>query len=137
MIQTETEISTRLKGMLQIKINFPSLISSKAVISKIPDEYSSDIVEIINKYSRPIGNRICNYNKVLEDMSIEDINDNSPCVCERNYTHLKVRDFIYSPVDHVVTGNVNILDKLDNFEQLEKVMKYGRIEMKNFSCQTV
>ena len=121
-------------------INFPSLISSKAVISKIPDEYSSDIVEIINKYSRPIGNRICNYNKVLEDMSIEDINDNSPCVCEHNYTHLKVRDFIYSPVGHVVTGNVDILDKLDNFEQLKKVMKYGykfRIQNSNVSWEMI
>lgn len=121
--------------MLDI-INFSSLISSKDVVSKIPDRYSNDKIEIINKYCRPIGSRICNYNRVLEDLSVEDINDNSPCVCERNYTHAKVREFIYSPVGHVVTGNINVLDKLDNFEQLKRVIQYGykyRIQNSNVS----
>ena len=121
-------------------INFSSLVSSKSVISKIPDGYTNDKIEIINSYCRPIGSRICNYNRLLENLSVDSINDNSPCVCERNHTHNKVREFIYSPVSHVVTGNINILDKLGNFEQLKRVMQYGykyRIQHSNVTWRKI
>ena len=50
---------------------------------------------------------------------------NSPGICERNNTHNKVREFIYSPVGHVVTGNLGIIDKLGNFDQLKSVIQMG------------
>ena len=106
-------------------INVQSIISSAAVKSKIPIEYEDHKVEIIYKYNKPIGNIICNYNMFLDSLSKEDIMENSPCICERDNSHLKVREFIYSPVGHVVTGNIDILDKLDNFNELKKVVKYG------------
>ena len=87
-------------------INISSLISARDVKSKIPEEYCDYDIEIINKYNNPIGSRICNYNKILENLSEDDINDNRPRICERNSTHNKVREFIYSPVGHVVTGNL-------------------------------
>ena len=99
-------------------INISSLISARDVKSKIPEEYCDYDIEIINKY-KPIGSRICNYNRILENLS-EDDNDNRPCICERNSTHNKVREFIYSPVGHVVTGNLGIVDKLGNFDQLKR-----------------
>ena len=123
--QNKVRVKLNFSSKMLDIINFSSLISSKAVISKIPDDYSNDKIEIINSYSKPIGNRICNYNRLLDDLSIECINDNSPCICERNHTHHKVRDFIYSPVGHVVTGNINILDKLGNLDQLKNVIQYG------------
>ena len=106
-------------------INISSLISSKEVVAKIPEEYYDYKIEVIYKYNKPIGSRICNYNKILEGIMEDDINDNSLCICERNNTHRKVREFIYSPVGHVVTGDVNIVDKLGNFDQLKRVIQFG------------
>ena len=106
-------------------INISSLISARDVKSKIPEEYCDYDIEIINKYNNPIGSRICNYNKILENLSEDDINDNRPCICERNSTHNKVREFIYSPVGHVVTGNLGIVDKLGNLDQLKRVLQLG------------
>ena len=100
-------------------INISSLISARDVKSKIPEEYCDYDIEIINKYNNPIGSRICNYNKISENLSEDDINDNRPCICERNSTHNKVREFIYSPMGHVVTGNLGIVDKLGNLDQLK------------------
>ena len=61
----------------------------------------------------------------MENLSEDDINDNRPCICERNSTHNKVREFIYSPVGHVVTGNLGIVDKLGNLDQLKRVLQLG------------
>ena len=44
-------------------------------------------------------------------------------ICERNSSHNKVREFIYSPVGHVVTGNLGIVDKLGNLDQLKRVLQ--------------
>ena len=110
--------------MLDI-INISSLISCNVVASKIPEDYYKYKIEVINQYNKPIGSRICNYNRILEELSEDDINDNSPCICERNNTHRKVREYIYSPVGHVVTGNLSIVDKLGNFDHLNKVMQFG------------
>ena len=96
-------------------INISSLISARDVKSKIPEEYCDYDIEIINKYN----------NKILENLSEDDINDNCPCICERNSTHNKVREFIYSPVGHVVTGNLGIVDKLGNLDQLKRVLQLG------------
>ena len=49
-------------------INISSLISARDVKSKFPEEYC-DYIEIINKY-KPIGNSICNYNRILENLSV-------------------------------------------------------------------
>ena len=106
-------------------INISSLISARDVKFKIPEEYCDYDIEIINKYNNPIGSRTCNYNKILENLSEDDINDNRPCICERNTTHNNVREFIYSPVGHVVTGNLGIVDKLGNLDQLKRVLQLG------------
>ena len=65
-------------------INISSLISARDVKSEILEEYCDYDFEIINKYNNPIGSRICNYNKILENLSEDDINDNRPCICKRN-----------------------------------------------------
>ena len=106
-------------------ISISSLISARNVKCKIPEEYCDHDTEIINKYNKPIGSRICNHNRILENLSEDDINDNRPCICERNITHNKVREFIYSPVSHVVTGNLDIVDKVGNFDQLKRVIQLG------------
>ena len=61
----------------------------------------------------------------MEDLTEQDILNNYQCICERNNSHRKIREFIYAPVSHVITGNLNILDKLDNYNQLKQVMKFG------------
>ena len=107
------------------RINIQSLLSCNKIKSKIPQEYKEYKIEIIHKYTKPIGNLICNYNKVLEDLSEHDILNNYRCKCERYDNHRNIGEFIYAPVGHVVTGNLNILDKLGNYDQLKQVMKYG------------
>ena len=102
-----------------------SLISARDVKFKIPEEYCDYDIEMIDKYNQPIDSHICNYNRILENLSQDDINDNRPCICERTSTHNKVREFIYSPVGHVITGNLNIVDKLGNFDQLKRVIQLG------------
>ena len=106
-------------------INIQSLLSSNKIKSKIPQDYKEFKIEVIHKYCNPIGNRICNYNKFLEDLTEHDILNNNRCICERNDNHRNIREFIYAPVGHVITGNLNILDKLNNYNQLKQVMKYG------------
>ena len=61
----------------------------------------------------------------MEDLTEQDILNNNRCICERNNSHRKLREFIYAPVGHVITGDLNILDRLDNYNQLKQVMKYG------------
>ena len=130
IVRGKLEYSSRILDI----INVPAIISSKDIKSKIPEEYDKCKVEVIYRYNKPIGSRICNYNKFLENITEQDIMNNSPCICERNNNHNKVRDFIYSPVGHVVTGNINMLDKIGNYDQLKKIMKYGyKYRLQNFS----
>ena len=72
-------------------INISGLLSSREVKSKIPEKYNEFKIEVINKYNKPIGSRICNYNEVLDNLSEDDINDNSPCICERTNMHRNIR----------------------------------------------
>ena len=106
-------------------INIQSLLSSNRIRSKIPHNYKENKIEIIHKYNKPIGNHICNYNKFLENLTEQDILNNNRCICERNDSNRRMGEFIYAPVSHVITGNLNILDKLGNYNQLKQVMKYG------------
>ena len=106
-------------------INIHSMLSSNKIKSKIPQNYKVGDIKVIHKYNHPIGNRICNYNRCLENLTEDDILDNYRCICERNNNHRNIGEFVYAPVGHVITGNLNILDKLGNYNQLKQVMKYG------------
>ena len=64
-------------------IAISSHISIRDVISKI-QEYCNYDIKIINNHNKPIVRSICNYNRTLENLSKDDINDNSQCICERN-----------------------------------------------------
>ena len=136
-IRVKLEYSSKLLDI----INISGIISSKDVKSKIPDEYENCNIEVINRYNKPIGSRICNYSKVLNNLSDGDIiNDNGPCICEIEGDQFNIRDFIYSPAGHVVTGNLNIVDKFGNFDQLKKVLKFGykyRIQRQNVTWRKI
>ena len=68
----------------------------------------------------------------MENLSEDGINDNNPCICERNSTHNKVREFIYSPVGHVVTGNLGIVDKLVTLKSYRLQLGYKyRVQSSN------
>ena len=49
-------------------ISMSSLISTRDVKSKIPKEYCYYHIEIINRFNKPIGSRICTYNRILENL---------------------------------------------------------------------
>ena len=106
LILTEIKLVKLNYSSKILDINISSLISARDVKSKIPEEYCDYDIEII--IYKPIDSCICNYNRILENLSEDDINDNSPCICERNSTHNIIREFINSPVGHVVTGNQDI-----------------------------
>ena len=120
-------------------INISSLISARAVKSKIAEEYCNYDIEIMNKY-KPMGSHICNYYRILENLLEDDINDNSPCIFERNSTHSKVREFIYSPVGHVATGNILLINWV-TFDQLKRViMQLGykyRVQSANVTWERI
>ena len=120
-IRVKLEYSSKIIDL----INIHSLLSSNKIKSKIPQNYKKHKIEIIHKYNKPIGNIICNYNKFLENLNEQDILNNNRCICERNNSHDKIREFIYAPAGHVVTGDLNILDSLENYNQLKQVMKFG------------
>ena len=92
LILTEIKLKLNYSSKILDIINISSLISARDVKSKIPEEYCDYDIEIINKYNKPIGSRIRNYNRILENLS-DDINDNRPCICESHSTHNKVREF--------------------------------------------
>ena len=101
------------------KININSLINSKIVKSKLPDSCQVVSPMIVYSFDKPVGLTICNYNKVLDNLSDCDIFDDNRCLCERVCagTHVNSQnliEFVYSPVGHIVTGKVELIKYLVN-----------------------
>jgi len=71
---------------------------------------------VVFSYSKPICNSVCNYSRLLKDLSDQNIHEilDENCLCSQS-------PFIYQPVGHVVTGNLGIVDD----QKLRSVLSKG------------
>lgn len=103
------KISFLNKGMEFI--NLPSILSNKNVVSKIPNYFKNQEKPMIcYKYNTPIRGFIFNYNKTIS--SISDASNSCSCTDS---------PFNYSPIGHVITGDLNIISD----ENLRKIIRKG------------
>ena len=73
-------------------------------------------LKIFYKYNVPIGRKLFNYNTFLKSLDKVKINEiiNSDCHCQDS-------SFIYAPLNHVVSGDLSIVQNVD----LQTMMRCG------------
>lgn len=99
------------------KLNLKSIIMDTSVEKLLPDPLRSlTPLKIFYKYNDPISLSIFNYGSFLKHLTIDNIKSliNSPCKCESS-------PFIYNPLGHVITGDLDIISN----PNLKTIMSYG------------
>ena len=100
------------------ELNMLSIVCDKNVNSLLPENIRELYPpKIFYKLANPISLRLCNYNKFLKNLNIEEIQKvaSSTCVCS------EYPSYVYEPYGHVLTGNVNIIAN----EKLRRLFKFG------------
>ena len=101
------------------KVKLHSLFSNKQLLSKIPDCISTNFKKpmFMYKLNRPLCTIVYNYNRFLKSLDLNKLQEihNSSCHCE------EYPNFIYKPVNHVITGDMNIIQD----PKLRNVLKMG------------
>ena len=104
----------KFKDFIKIKLNFnnpliehfnvKSIFNSTRVKRLLPIDKNEDKKLIIYKCDQPIRNAVCNYSKVLNKISEQDIIHllNSTCDCSTSR-------FLYAKSGHVITGDLSII----------------------------
>ena len=102
------------KGLDALKIF--NILNNKNIKSKIPPYFTDQSTPIISyTYSRSIASKIFNYKKSLREVDFKDIKSKPPsCSCKNS-------EFCYSPVGHIITGNLNIVSNY----KLRQVISIG------------
>ena len=97
-------------------VNISNILHHKKVMSKIPPYFEQQSAPLISyTYTRPIATKIFNHKRVLKNLILEDIKSKPPsCSCSSS-------PFMYSPVGHVVTGDLTIIKN----EQLRGLLSKG------------
>ena len=92
-------------------INLPQILNNKRVISSIPTFFTNRNPPLVSySYTKSIANKIFNFKWITKDLDF-DVGTNGMC-CNCNQS-----EFIYTPMGHVITGNLNII-KNDELRQL-------------------
>ena len=98
-------------------MNLGSILNSVAVTGNLPSDIKRRFtIRPWYKYSKTIGNRILNYNKILKscgNMSYDDIMSMN-CDCQQS-------EFNHGEFDHVITGDLGIIQ----CSELCKICSYG------------
>ena len=90
------------------KLDVSSILSSKILKDTVPQHFSyKDTPLVAFRYGRTIGQTIFNYNKILNDLSKNDLKLAS-CDCATNHEY---SEFIYHYHGHVHTGNLEYCKK--------------------------
>ena len=97
-------------------LNISNVLHHKRVTSNIPSYFENQSVPIVSySYTKTIASNIFNYKKALQNFSVDNfIRNPTPCDCSSSV-------FNYSPLGHVITGDLNII-KCDN---LRKIVSHG------------
>ena len=108
-------------------INLPNIFKNKNVINKLPMYFKNKEPPLIcYKYKKPVRNIVFNYNNVVSD---EQVEFKGPAVCT-----CTTSKYCYDKVDHIITGNLEIVknNKLRNI--LKKGPKYRLHSDIDFNC---
>ena len=96
------------------KINISNIFHNKQVKDKIPPYFKFQEPPIVSySYSKTIGRKLFNYNKVLKNLDYSNIS-NTTCNCMSS-------PFCYKPIGHVITGDFNIVDD----KKLRQLFQFG------------
>ena len=100
------------------QLHLSSVFYDKSVCALVPDKAKHLYPpKVYNSLNNPICLRFCNYNKFLNGLTIQEVNDiiENDCFCD------SMTDFIYEPYKHVFTGNLDII----NSPSLKSMFSYG------------
>ena len=132
-VRTGEQVSTR--SFLKINftnkgidaINLGNILHHKKVTANIPAYFREATPLICYKYIKPIGPNIFNYRRVLQDFDVGTCSEKLPiCTCSTS-------NFIYAPLNHVITGDLSIVENDALRDLLSKGPKYR--EAKAFTWQ--
>ena len=96
-------------------VNLETILKDRTLKRTLPAAPPRDI-SITFKYSKPSKLTLCNYNKVLRDLTREKLQSQlkETCDCATN-------TYTYGPLKHVLTGNLEIIQN----QQLKKIFANG------------
>ena len=99
-------------------INLTNILHNKKVTSCIPSYFEEQTPLISYKYTIPIGPKKFNYRNTLKNFDVDQFLADAPsCSCAES-------PFVYEPVNHIVTGNLGVVDNNDLRDILSKGPKY-------------
>ena len=99
------------------KLKLKSIIADTSIIELLPEAIKPFApMKIFYRYNAPICLSILNYSTFLKKLTTEEVRNilESSCDCENS-------PFLYTPLQHVITGNLEIIDN----DELRTVMTYG------------
>ena len=98
-------------------INLGNILHHKSVKSKIPILKIS-LYNLVHIYTTHIATKILNYKNVLQDLNTDNFKDKSPhCTCAGS-------SFIYNSANHVIVGDLNIINNTSLRDRFAKGPKY-------------
>ena len=99
-------------------INLPRILNCKCVRDAVPNIVRNSTPPIVSfKYTKTISEKIFNQKKVVEDLDV-DIGTRDMC------SNCSTNKYCYSPVGHVVTGDLNIIKDAKLRSLIEKGPSY-------------
>ena len=100
------------------QLYLPSVLGRKDICNLVPDAVKHIYPpKIYYKLDSPTGRRLCNYNRFLGSIDLDDIKRilTEECCCKDYPT------YVYREYDHVLTGDLNIVEDVE----LRSLMKKG------------
>ena len=99
-------------------VNLPRILNSKYVRDAVPSIVQNATPPIVSfKYTKTISGKIFNQKKVVEDLDVDIGTRDMCCNCSTS-------KYCYSPVGHVVTGDMNIIRDTKLRSLIEKGPSY-------------
>ncbi len=139
--QYEESLEKRVseKGTIYVKLPFihkvmddirvQSIINNKKLKHLLPAATYDTQPKLVYTYGDTIGKLLFNYNKVLKEISEEDIVNKIPCDCESNP---ELKSFVYDHYGHVFTGNLDIVTNKEVKNIMKKGAKYRETPYTNY-----
>ena len=99
------------------KLQLKSVIADTSINDLLPDLIKTRApLRIFYKYNSPVSLKILNYGPFLKHLTIENIRNilDKECECSSS-------QYYYEPLDHIVTGDLNIVENAE----LRTLLSYG------------
>ena len=100
-------------------INLSNIFHQKSIQEKIPPYFKQQSAPIISySYTSTVSSKIFNHRKTLQQLNIDDLRATPPnCSCSSSA-------YNYMPINHVITGDLSILDNATLRDTFRKGAKY-------------